>query len=689
MIPSFRRPPRVVRLLPGLTVNRFCTDSVTLARARKPSASRRSCYANWFACANVLIQAASIWLAVEGSARAQGVSDDARTRADRGRELIEAGRWAEARDELTAAIRLEDDREHWFLLGRACQHLGQDRQAVFAYRAVLARDPKNASAVNNLAWLLATSDDDAVHDGLQALRILHDQFDGGQIRSPTVFDTFAAAHAAAGQFDQAVQLAGRGLAVLDARDDPRHVRFRQAMAARLKLFELKLPYRRLLVETGSGTVRRRDADKAAKMYRWLASRSAHVGDHHAAVRLWRAVLVLAPADVAARNDLGLSLGQLGRYAEAADAFRLALRRNPKDPLVTNNLAWLLATCPDAAVRKGDDAVRLAEQLIASAAGDDPAHLDTLAAALAESGRFDDAVRTAERARALALKAGANDLAEQFARRLSLYATRNRFRTAKPAAARRRETTALQDMVSEIVARFSQRPELRDPVNRLARLLATSAQAGCRDAEMALTLATGLTAVGGNRRADDLETLAAAYAGTGQFDLALAAVHHALATEPPPDERQRQRLHRARRNYTDRFTPWEEVAGAPVQGTSRRSKLAHACYVVASELENRRRVELADEFYGLTLQIDPTHVAARRRRGRLRLHHADAAAAVSDLYIAAMLDGDDPGLLVDLGTALRVQGVAQGAVDLLRAAVQLEPSQREPTLRLAGSWRPIQ
>jgi len=60
------------------------------------------------------------------------------------------------------------------------------------------------------------------------------------------------------------------------------------------------------------------------------------------------------------------------------------------------LAWILATSPDASIRNPAVAVTVAEQLVATTSGKDAGALDVLAAALAATGQFDRAVETAER-----------------------------------------------------------------------------------------------------------------------------------------------------------------------------------------------------------------------------------------------------------------------------------------------------
>jgi hypothetical protein len=60
----------------------------------------------------------------------------------------------------------------------------------------------------------------------------------------------------------------------------------------------------------------------------------------------------------------------------------------------NNLAWALATCPDASLRNGAKAVRLAREANQLSGGKNPLILRTLAAACAENGQFAEAVVTA-------------------------------------------------------------------------------------------------------------------------------------------------------------------------------------------------------------------------------------------------------------------------------------------------------
>ena len=86
----------------------------------------------------------------------------------------------------------------------------------------------------------------------------------------------------------------------------------------------------------------------------------------------------------------------------------------------NHLAWVLATCADGSVRSGARAIEHAEQANRLSGGKDPGILDTLAAAYAEAGRLDDAVRTAQTALQSAKGAGSAETAQRIQERLQLY-----------------------------------------------------------------------------------------------------------------------------------------------------------------------------------------------------------------------------------------------------------------------------
>jgi tetratricopeptide (TPR) repeat protein len=135
---------------------------------------------------------------------------------------------------------------------------------------------------------------------------------------------------------------------------------------------------------------------------------------------------LDPGFAPAQTNLGALLEARGEYVRAVEHYRRAVEINPAGVEPVNNLAWILATASDPAVRDGAEAVRRAEEAARLTEHRNPQVLDTLAAAYAEAGRFDEAVRTARQA--VELLPGSPDAAP-IAERLAGYAAGRPFRTA--------------------------------------------------------------------------------------------------------------------------------------------------------------------------------------------------------------------------------------------------------------------
>ncbi len=116
-----------------------------------------------------------------------------------------------------------------------------------------------------------------------------------------------------------------------------------------------------------------------------------------AIDQFHASLALEPDDLPCIYQLANALYATGECAAAIAAFRQALRIEPGWPYAARQLAWILATDPDASLRNGSEALNLAREACRSTSFRDPAALHLLAAALAETGEFAEAVETADRA----------------------------------------------------------------------------------------------------------------------------------------------------------------------------------------------------------------------------------------------------------------------------------------------------
>ncbi|MFI5215768.1 MAG: tetratricopeptide repeat protein [Candidatus Limnocylindria bacterium] len=142
---------------------------------------------------------------------------------------------------------------------------------------------------------------------------------------------------------------------------------------------------------------------------------------------YQAALRLDPANANGHAAFAYLLTTLRRPAKALEHYREALRLDPDAISTLNNLAYLLATDPSAELRDGAEAVRLAERANALAAQPEPVTMGTLAAAYAEAGRFEDAVRTADAAEELARERGQPELADLSRTHLQLYRERKPLR----------------------------------------------------------------------------------------------------------------------------------------------------------------------------------------------------------------------------------------------------------------------
>jgi tetratricopeptide (TPR) repeat protein len=146
---------------------------------------------------------------------------------------------------------------------------------------------------------------------------------------------------------------------------------------------------------------------------------AHTENLKAALDQLREAIRLQPT-VPICLDLASVLIRVGQSDAAVTQYRDALRLQPDSLEALTSLAWVLAVDPSNRVRNGPEAVTLAERACQLTEFRNPPFLGTLAAAYAEAGRFEDAIRTAEEARDLARTAGNQNLAETNQQLLEMY-----------------------------------------------------------------------------------------------------------------------------------------------------------------------------------------------------------------------------------------------------------------------------
>ncbi|MBC7853201.1 MAG: tetratricopeptide repeat protein, partial [Pirellulaceae bacterium] len=181
------------------------------------------------------------------------------------------------------------------------------------------------------------------------------------------------------------------------------------------------------------------------------------GDFNGAVQDYSQALRIAPKDAAAYNSRGHAYYRLGGIREAMRDYDQAVRLNPRDAAILTNrgdahafqgnyalaaqdfreairldnqlgrayqsAAWLMATCPDQRFRSPQLGLDSAKKAIELDGDEDFRYLETLAAAYANAGQFEEARQT--QAQALE-KAPEQDLA-RFKRRLDLYSANRPYR----------------------------------------------------------------------------------------------------------------------------------------------------------------------------------------------------------------------------------------------------------------------
>jgi tetratricopeptide (TPR) repeat protein len=96
----------------------------------------------------------------------------------------------------------------------------------------------------------------------------------------------------------------------------------------------------------------------------------------------------------ARADTLLSVG---KHEEAIADFERLLKQQPEDDSILNNFAWVLATSPEDRLRDGKRAIELATKACELTEYKAPHILSTLAAAYAETGDFETAVKWSRKA----------------------------------------------------------------------------------------------------------------------------------------------------------------------------------------------------------------------------------------------------------------------------------------------------
>jgi len=350
-----------------------------------------------------------------------GAGDDPALHAGRGRVALAAGDHPLAIHHLERALALAPEAsELHYPLGLAYRGLGDTERA----RALLARRGGGEPPLDD-PWM------DEIKSLARGMRVHQNRGNEAFLRGDFVAAVAELRRAVAAGPESAVTRVNLAAALARTGD---------ATGALAELDEaLKLDPNLALAHFTLGTLLAREGREAEAVDRYRRAvdldpelRDAHFNLGNALRRLgrpaeaeesFRRVVEMDPGSGPARYAHALTLIELERWRDALAALEEAHRLLPGDRFLANLLARLLAAAPDPEIRDGERARALAERLVA--AERDVLHVAALAKALAEVGRFNEAVRWQEDALAAARQAGRRDLEAALAADLA------RFRRGEP------------------------------------------------------------------------------------------------------------------------------------------------------------------------------------------------------------------------------------------------------------------
>jgi protein O-mannosyl-transferase len=320
-----------------------------------------------------------------------------------GNAWLETGHPEEAMAQYQKALAIRPDfAEAQNNMGYVCLRLGQTNEACVWFQKAIATDPDLADAHNSLGkiFMLRGQNSNAMENFKVALKSRPDFREA--------LDNLTGLLMEQGKTDEAIQWHKQAIRSLESAD--LYNNLGNLLASQKRLAEAIEHFNRAVQLCPTN----------GEFHYNLAVILALQNRLDEAVAHFRRSNELMPGSAPSHYRLGLALQSQKQIAAAMAEYEKALALNPKHGPALNNLAWLLATCPEPSLRDGGKAVALSRQADQLSGGNEPGVLDTLAAAYAEAGRFPEAVETARRALKLPATQNNPPLAKAIQTRLKLY-----------------------------------------------------------------------------------------------------------------------------------------------------------------------------------------------------------------------------------------------------------------------------
>ena len=155
--------------------------------------------------------------------------NDADTLSNYAEALAANGRLTEAVERYSAALNIAPDHKTRLRLAPLLAATGQAESAIKEFRLVLKEQPDSVEALNNLAWMLATSSDATLRNGNEAVEHADKAWKLTGGKEATMLSTLGAAYAEAGQFTNAITASQQAIALAQASGNTSIVRMNQQL----------------------------------------------------------------------------------------------------------------------------------------------------------------------------------------------------------------------------------------------------------------------------------------------------------------------------------------------------------------------------------------------------------------------------------------------------------------------------